>query len=169
MKKLILTLLMLFCVTLISSGQIAHTEYYYNGAIAFGMSTTLDSTASTTTSEYFDWTQVNAGSTVYLTVTLVQAHFGYVAGNDTINVRIQGKDALGNKIGLDTTAIIVSGVTQLLAVYQRTLTLTYYTPMIAFEIVPTHGINKNGASPTLKLTLTGTYATIPPRSKIFWQ
>ena len=108
-----------------------------------GRSTTFTATidSSTTISTRTNWIDMTAAKEVdvYLNVTFTDLTFGRSANNDTVKVRILGKDALDNeKSHIDTTAIIVStGVLQ-----QFLLSPSMYLPYWSFEII---NFNTGGA------------------------
>lgn len=153
MKKIIfLIALILFAI---SAQSQTLTTYYYDGGISYGVSLTTDSTKSSYTSNYFDWSRID-GTTLYLTYSLVQAHYNYAASNDTFLVIIKGRDGLGNTRNIDTFTVI-SNTTQALASSQTAFSLTGYLPEIAFYFVPKQtGGFKNGNAGLFKGTIYGT-------------
>lgn len=145
-------------------------NYYQNGT-SLTYSVVLDSTSNKTyTSDYIDWTLFD-GQTVYMTYSLVQDHWNYGAGNDTVTLINLGKDGLGNVIGMDTNKI-VSGLTQAAASTQVKLTPTGYAPRTALYITPTvtgATTRRNGKLAVLKVTIySPTMDIIAPRNQMNW-
>lgn len=168
MKKIIFGIIFLFVLAFNINAQ----DYgYYDGGMSVRYTVTLDSNATSTTSNYIDWS-IFDGQTIYATYSLVQNNYGFTAGHDTIAIHLLGQDGLGNVIRIDTIGSrIVSNTTQALASGQATLSLSGYAPQVAFYVKPlvTGANTKNGGKAVLKITLySPTLDVLPPKEKMFW-
>lgn len=172
MKKLFLILFLLTAGVIYSQTL---TDYYYDVGHEKGVTLTMDSTKSSYTSDYFDWTNIDGQTSIYITYSLVQGHFDYTAGHDTVLVILRGKDGLGNIINMDSLTI-VSNTTQALASTQTVLTLSNHLPRVAIYVAPKYSgatsrsaSSQSGQSALLKATI---YApgidVVPPKPKVFY-
>lgn len=149
--KSLAVVLVLF-VTVNAYSQWSYQTFNYGGGTAYGFKLTLDSTVTSYTSTDYDWTKID-GQTCYFNYSLVQAHFSYSAGNDTIQVILQGRTPWGAVLNLDTigagsagSEIVVSGLTLSAGVSQYTIAPQYVVPMVRLYIARKNtGAFKNGA------------------------
>lgn len=166
MKYLIMVLFL--AIGLSVSAQTVSWGYYNNGLSMKYSITYADSTKTSYTSDYYDWTLLD-GATLYYTYSFVQANFDHGAGNDTALVILLGQDGEGNTLKMDTITV-VSNITQAAASTQTVASLTSYAPRVAFRIQSKHtGTAKIGNGGVFKLTIYAPVLDIiPPRNGINW-
>jgi len=172
MKKLFLILLLLSATVIYSQTL---TDYYYDVGHEKGITLTMDSTKTTYESQYYDWTMIDGQTSIYITYSLVQGHYDFTAGHDTVLVILRGKDGLGNIINMDSLTV-VSNTTQALASTQTLLTLSNHLPRVAIYVAPKYSgatlrtaASQSGQNSILKATI---YAPgldiVPPKPKVFY-
>lgn len=151
MKKILVVIFLLMTVSVF--GQWTQKQFTYNAGVNYGFTSTLDSTQSNYTTPWQDWTLLD-GQTTYFTYSLLQSHYGYIAGNDTIQVILQGSNGHGIVFNLDTlgagsagSEIIVSGITLSGNAGQVTISPVKYMPLVRLYVARKNtGGNVNGQS-----------------------
>lgn len=155
MKKInlfsMLSVLLLFCVFALAPQLHAQDTTHFGSTghdvgVSKTVSFTKDSTKATVTNwiDFTTWENKN----IYLSYTFTDTDFGRSAGNDTMRCIVQGKDAAGNILNLDTVGNGSEGAEKIISTgtaAQYTVTLKKFMPLIRlyYEAVNTAAY-KNG-------------------------